>query len=153
MASWWVLYDLGTGQYWGDTSDQTKLLTAEQLVNRAQGIAGPFTDAQHAGVWNRQTLSYDPAPARPVLVDPDDFLDQLSPAELDKWSKSASPAAKKFFLIITTRSRPINLLGARVQRILNGMTAAGYWDDQNNVGGAATTRPAAVLAYRPTADT
>lgn len=150
--SWFEIYRIADGAPVSGTRDLTKVASPELLGNLGFGIK-EFPDGAQLGVWNRQTLQFDPAPAAPVLINPDDLLDQFTGTELQRWDNSNNANAKKLLRVLSLRSRPLNLLGARVQRILNGMAAAGFFDDQGGVAGAATTRPASILAFRPSEDT
>lgn len=149
--AWFAVYQVDDGRLISGTSDQTKIAALTILNARGYAVK-QFPDGAQLGVWNQSTLQYDAAQAQAVLIDPGEFFELLNPNELQKWSASNNPTAHQFFLVLQGITRPINLLGRRVQRVLNGMTAAGYWDDQAGVAGAPTVRPAAILAFRPTQD-
>lgn len=147
--SWYQVYQAEDGRAISGTSDPTKIAVLSVLNARGYAVK-QFPDGAQNGVWNQSTLQFDPAPAAQVLIGADQFLNQFNAPEVQKIFASADARIIKLRILLQMRQNPINLLGQVVQQALTLIAALGLFDDQTGPG-TATTRPDAILAYRPPA--
>jgi hypothetical protein len=112
-------------------------------------VLGDDPDPGQGAVWNTGTLSFDPPPPAPVYIEPDDFVAVFTPTETARIYASADPVLQQFLRRLAVRRLPVDLLGETVTQGLAYIAHLGLFDDQNGVADAATTRPAAIQAWRP----
>lgn len=154
-----AIYQNEDGRLVSVTSDATMTTVAEMqaagriasdAILQARGY-GAVALADSAGpvVWNTTTHAFDAAPPGPVEIEPDDFVAQFTATESQRVYASTDPNLVQFLRRLSVRRLPIDLLGATVTNGLAYIASLGLFDDQKGVAGAATTRPAAIQAWRP----
>jgi hypothetical protein len=97
------------------------------------------------GIWNPGTLSFDPRPADPVMIEPDVFFDQFTPAEFGRIYSSDDLHVKYLLKRLELRRTPIDLLGDTVSQALALLQSLNLLDTNDG------SRVAAIQAWRPAA--
>lgn len=158
--TWYAIYDLTSKALVSGTDVASQVASAAVLDARGYGVA-LCPDGSQTGVWNPATLAFDAAPPEPVMVTGGQFVGLFTPTEYVRIYQAASlpapgttpPASfsaplSQFVKMVETASGPFDLLGAPVAQGLALIAALGLYDDQNGTPGAATARPAAIVATR-----
>lgn len=145
--SWYAVYQLEDGSLVSGTNDPLKIASAAILEARGYGVK-QLDDGAQAGIWNATTLVFDPAPPTPVLIDPATFYSLFSMVERAKIYASTDPGVVDYIRWLARVIAPFDLLGDPITSGLSYLASIGIFDDQAGVANAATTRPAAIQAWK-----
>jgi hypothetical protein len=144
----YAVYQREDGRLVSITSDATKIASQSVLDARGYSVA-ELPDGTQNGAWNAATLQFDPRPPEPVMIDPATFYALFTPAERARIYASADPGIVDYTRWLGHVIQPFDLLGPAIAQGLATVAAQGLFDDQNGVADAATSRPAAIQAWRP----
>lgn len=121
--TWFAIYQAEDGRLVSGTNDAAKVASADIIAARGYAVK-QFADGSQNGVWNPATLSYDPAPAGPNVIDTGDFFDRFTAAELRGILQSTDATVQQWLFVMQRRGQ-IDLTAQKMTAALQYLVIQG----------------------------